>query len=217
MRLAYAAMVLAASVIGLAAHYVNGQDHPSTKPAGTSPASAVPHFIFGDLHQPPPRGPSSRFKQVCTDEVRRDPAHGAWVCVGWEQVELGSQAAAAADRGGRCSARTADQATGWWRCRSTKQLITYGDLMVAPPRNEISGGYGACIQERRANPDHGPWRCTIWTEPPSWMPIREARKPRGPCMQRVVNQDTGRWDCFQTSRTSIRPLSPKWNAYRAIG
>jgi hypothetical protein len=211
-RLASAAMVLVASLVGLAAHFIRD---PSRVPAPAAGPKA-PHFVFGDLHAGRPRGALSQQTWVCTDQVRRDPTGGPWLCVGWQQVELGSQAAAAAASSGRCSNRTVDQQTGWWKCNSRKKLVTYGGL-TAVRRDLDTGIYGACLQERRANPTHGAWHCVIWNELPDWMPIHEPHDSGKPCMQRVANQDTGRWDCYQRSRTSVTPLPGPRNAYRGIG
>jgi hypothetical protein len=197
-RLASAAMVLAASAIGLAAHFVKDRDANAPLPSPALPTG--PRFVFGDLHSPLPRGPIRR-KEVCTQEVRPNPAKGAWICMSWQQLEIGSQAAAAAEEFGPCSARTADQSTGWWKCTNRKKLVAYGDPSVPPPPRADGATYstyGACVEERRASPTGGAWHCVVWTEPEEWTPVQRPGDPGGPCTYRVASQDTGRWECLRT-------------------
>jgi hypothetical protein len=213
--LAYPAIVLAASVIAFAAHHVKHR-----QPSAPSPtARAVPHFLFGDLQAEGP-APPSHGKHVCIEEERADPVKGPWTCGVWEPLQPATEAAVAADPGGRCTARSADQLTGSWKCRSRKPLITYGDLRVRPRSRKDETTYGryrTCIQERRASPTRGAWRCVMWTDPPQWEPIHEPRDSGAPCMQRIANQDTGKWDCFQKSRGEITPLPGPRTSYRGSG
>jgi hypothetical protein len=209
-RLASAAMVLAASLVGLASHFLGDGSKPTTHatPAG-------PRFLFGDLHAGQHRGGAVRPRSVCTKELRVDPAAGPWICLQWEQLAAGGRAAQASDPGGPCSSRWVEQETGWWKCDSYRKVITYGGLTVR--RRQDKGKYGACVQERRASPTHGAWHCVIWNDKPAWMPIREPRDPGGPCLQRIANQYSGTWDCFQTSPSTLTPLPDSRLHYRGGG
>ena len=203
-RLAAAALAFAASLIGLPARLVSAH-RAAPPPPRVEVVSKGPRVIFGDVNTPRPRGYAGQF--VCTQELRRWPTHGKWMCEYWQPALSGEQPAAATDPGGPCEERSANQETGQWECER-QRVVTYGGG-IRPLAEAAYTDPGACIEEKRASATAGPWTCVHWASLFYWMPVRPPAVERGPCMWRLANQDAGRWDCIEPAPgVKIPPPAP---------
>jgi len=211
-RLAAAALAFAASITGLAARLVTAHHATPPAPRVVYPSKG-PHVIFGDVNTPRPRGYAGQF--VCTQELRRWPTHGKWMCEFWQPALSGEQLAAATDPGGACEERSANQETGQWECER-QRVVTYGGS-IRPLAESSYTDPGACTEEKRASAASGPWKCVDWASLPYWMPVQRPAGDGRPCMWRLANQDSGRWDCIESApRVKIPPPAPG-PSYRGIG
>jgi hypothetical protein len=143
---------------------------------------------------------------LCQDERRRWPDRGAWQCVVPTPIPVGHPVRTPTNVGTNCTHRRIADLGGGWECwtripvRPIFLRRTAGGAVYVGDRSSAVLGHrpsplAECIDEARAKPSGGAWRCVVWKEVPPDQRFRQIAADDAPCTVREADTETGTWHC----------------------